>query len=305
MSLYSDDIRKKFREADAKRDEGLITPDDVQRYDDIIYGPDSEWNRLDIYRPRSAGHKPIPAIISVHGGGWVYGDKERYQFYCMNLAQRGFAVVNFTYRLAPEHKFPAPLEDTNSVFGFVLEHGAEYGIDINNLFAVGDSAGGHSLGLYAAALTNAELLRKFSFSVPKELHLNAIAINCGKVRLDPIDEQNEMTKKLMADYLPEHGGEELRCLISTINHITEDYPPVFIMTSSGDFLQGQACILAKRLTEKKVPFEFHYYGNNRELLPHVFHLNIRSEAASLCNDEECHFFSKYIKKNNQKVKLER
>lgn len=55
----------------------------------------------------------IPVIVSVHGGGWGYGDKERYQYYCMSLAQQGFAVVNFSYRLASKYKFPAPLEDTN------------------------------------------------------------------------------------------------------------------------------------------------------------------------------------------------
>ena len=63
-----------------------------------------KWQKLDVYRQKDATGK-LPVIVSVHGGGWVYGDKERYQFYCMDLAERGFAVVNFSYRLAPEYKF--------------------------------------------------------------------------------------------------------------------------------------------------------------------------------------------------------
>ena len=59
----------------------------------------------------------------------------------MSLVQHGFAVVNFTYRLAPEHKFPAAIEDTNLVMQFVMEHAREYGFDTDNIFAVGDSAG--------------------------------------------------------------------------------------------------------------------------------------------------------------------
>ena len=114
MSAVSDKIRKMFGEGDAERDAGLSTPSDVVRYDDIVYGKDPKWQCLDVYRPKFRKGK-LPVIISVHGGGWVYGDKEVYQWYCMNLAQRGFAVVNFTYRLAPEYKFPASLEDTNSV----------------------------------------------------------------------------------------------------------------------------------------------------------------------------------------------
>ena len=74
--------------------------------------------------------------------------------YCMDLAQRGFAVVNFSYRLAPENKFPAALEDTNTVFAWVLEHAEQYGFDSEHVFAVGDSAGAHMLGLYAAMCTN-------------------------------------------------------------------------------------------------------------------------------------------------------
>lgn len=74
--------------------------------------------RLDVYRPRAREGEKLPVIISVHGGGWVYGDKDGYQFYCMGLAERGFAVVNFSYRLAPEAKFPASLEDTNAVFRY-------------------------------------------------------------------------------------------------------------------------------------------------------------------------------------------
>ncbi|MGB4661825.1 MAG: alpha/beta hydrolase, partial [Mobilitalea sp.] len=114
MSQASDKLRKEFGEGDAKRDAGLCTPEDIERVNNIQYGPDSVWNVLDVYRPKAESGK-LPVIVIVHGGGWVYGDKEVYQFYGMNLAQRGFAVVNFSYRLAPEAKYPAPLEDTNLV----------------------------------------------------------------------------------------------------------------------------------------------------------------------------------------------
>ena len=85
---------------DAKRDEGLTTPDCIERFDNIRYG-EHERNILDVYRPKDQKGK-LPLIVSIHGGGWVYGSKEINQFYCMSLAERGFAVVNFSYRLAPE-----------------------------------------------------------------------------------------------------------------------------------------------------------------------------------------------------------
>lgn len=114
-------IRREFKKGDDIRDAGLTAPDDVIRYKDIAYGKDSAMQVLDVYRPKDTKGN-LPVIVSVHGGGWVYGDKELYQYYCMSLAQRGFAVVNFTYRLAPEYQFPAPVEDTNSVLAWILDN---------------------------------------------------------------------------------------------------------------------------------------------------------------------------------------
>ena len=115
--LYAERVRQLFKKNDDIRDSGLTVPDDVARVTGLKYGTDPA-QVLDIYYPAGAD-KALPAIVSVHGGGFVYGDKERYQFYCMSLAQRGFAVVNFSYRLAPEHRFPAQLEDTNLVMRYI------------------------------------------------------------------------------------------------------------------------------------------------------------------------------------------
>ena len=79
MSITSKIVCAAFRRGDEKRDAGLTTPEDICRFDDLQYGPDKRWNVLDVYRPLGAGGK-LPVIVSVHGGGWVYGDKERYQW---------------------------------------------------------------------------------------------------------------------------------------------------------------------------------------------------------------------------------
>ena len=129
MSKYSDKIRKEWRQNDLNRDKGLKTPDEIKRYDNISYGSHPEWNLLDVYRPKKMKNESLPVIMIIHGGAWVYGDKERYQFYCMRLAQRGFAVVNFSYRLAPEKKFPTSMFDTEKVFQFVADNADKYGFD--------------------------------------------------------------------------------------------------------------------------------------------------------------------------------
>ena len=194
MSEMSDTIRKLFREGDDRRDAGLTTPEGIRRFDDIVYGEDAERQILDVYRPKDKA-EVLPVIVSVHGGGWVYGDKERYQYYCMDLACRGFAVVNFTYRLAPEYKFPASLEDTNRVFAWVLDHAEEYGFDRTRIFGVGDSAGAHNLGLYAAVCTNPEYAAKYPFQPPERFVPTAVALNCGVYRAPVSEDEKDQSNQ--------------------------------------------------------------------------------------------------------------
>ena len=206
MSITSIIMRAQCKHSDDRRDAGLSTPADIVRYDDIVYGPDRRRNVLDVYRPRGAGGK-LPVIVSIHGGGWVYGDKERYQYYCMSLAQHGFAVVNFTYRLAPKFKFPAQLEDANRVFSFVPSNAERYGFDTEHVFAVGDSAGAHLLSLYCCLCTNPDYAAQYPFRVPAGFVPTAVALNCGVYEIR-VESKKDHPARLMADLLPDGGTEE-------------------------------------------------------------------------------------------------
>lgn len=295
MSAASDTMRREWAIGDAKRDEGLTTPEDVQRFDDIRYGDDPRWNVLDVYRPKEESGK-LPVIVSVHGGGWVYGSKEVYQFYCMGLARRGFAVVNFSYRLAPENKYPAPLEDTNNVIAWMYENQEKYLLDMENVFMVGDSAGGHLAGLYAAICTNPEYAANYDFRVPQGFVPKALGLNCGvyvplggiSVLGDPQD------REVMEDFLPEKGSLRERSLINVPDHVTSAYPPVYLMTCVDDFCRPQAPLLEQALKENHVPYEYALYGDEENPLYHVFHVTMQEPLGQKCNDEECAFFRNYL-----------
>ena len=298
MSQASDTMRREWKINDAKRDAGLTTPDDIQRFDDIQYGPDPVENKLDVYRPKNAQGK-IPVIVSVHGGGWVYGDKELYQFYGMALAQHGFAVVNFTYRLAPETKFPAPLEDTNNVISWMYENQEEYGLDMEHVFMVGDSAGGHLCGLYSAICTNPEYAGNYTFKVPNGFVPQAVALNCGAY--NPLSEVGvlggEQDQEIMEDFLTEKGSAKERALVNVTDHVTEKFPPVYLMTCVGDFCRPQAPLLEAALKKNGVYYEFKTYGTEENPLYHVFHVTIQEPEGQKCNDEECDFFRRMMKNN--------
>lgn len=288
MSLNVLLFRRMCTNADTKRDEGLTTPSEIKRFDNIIYGPNKKWNVLDVYRPKKADEK-LPIIVSVHGGGWVYGDKEVYQYYCMDLAKRGFVVVNFTYRLAPKYKYPAGLEDTNLVFNWIAEHANEYGMDLNNIFAVGDSAGGTNIGLYVAILTNKDYAKEYSFKAPN-IHIKALGLNCGVY-----DMHNEAYNGFKGELFKNKGTKEELDRITLLGHITPDYPPCYIIGASNDGLKEDIPLLTKVLDEKKIPYTAKVYGDeSANPLYHVFHCNVRSTDAKEANDDECNFFCQYM-----------
>lgn len=290
-------FRRDFLRGDRKRDAGLTTPEDVIRYDDIVYGDAKKYLRyqkLDVYRPKGVEGK-LPVIVSVHGGAWVYGTKETYQFYTMQLARQGFAVINFSYRLAPENRFPAMLEDTQKVFEWLSDssNAEKFGFDLNNVFALGDSAGAHLLSLYASALTNPEYAKELPF-IKKTVPLKGLCLNCGKYDMG-FNLANDYKMRLVVENLmPEKGSEKELKHINAFLHLTKDFPPAFIMSCPGDFLLEESIKMDKVMSELGITHEYHCYGSEEKPLWHVFHCDLRIEEGTICNADECNFFKKFI-----------
>ena len=279
-----EEIRKSFLAGDTRRDKGLTTPEDIIRCDNIPYGEHGVWNLTDVYYPKTTTSCQ-KTIISIHGGAWVYGTKEQYQFYCMNLAQRGFTVVNFNYRLAPEHKYPTALEDVNQLFVWLRLHYEEYFVDLNQLYIVGDSAGAQLASQYLIMLNNKEYATTFSFPIESEIKIKAAALNCGAYDILKIMEISE--DEGIFSYIGDTDPKTL----DVLQYLNDQFPPTILTTATHDFLKEMAKPMYERLRMANVPCKMKVYeGIDGRELCHVFHLNIRSEEAKICNDEECEFF---------------
>jgi len=117
---------------------------------DLVYGKTPEQElKLDIYRPKSDA--VLPACVLVHGGGWIGGDKERFRALGFVLAEKGYVVANVEYRLAGAAKYPAAVQDCSLAVRWVRENATRFGLDPKRIGAWGGSAGGHLVGLLAAA----------------------------------------------------------------------------------------------------------------------------------------------------------
>lgn len=288
MSINSIIFKKMCARSDSARDAGLKTPSEIERFDDIQYGNDSTWQVLDVYRPKAEKGK-LPVIVSFHGGGWIYGDKNVYQYYCMDLAKRGFAVVNYTYHLAPKYRYPIQFDDTNAVFAWLMENAEKYGFDTERIFAVGDSAGAQGIALYSCILTNSEYAKNYSFTVPTGLKIKGLGLNCGIYSMTDPDLVSGLR-----DFIPKEKSSETMSLLHVLDKINGDFPPCYILTGSADFLRNEPDALIKVLSNAGVKYDYKLYGDEEHPLGHVFHCDIKSEAAKQANDDECDFFKSLI-----------
>ena len=107
-----------------------------------------------------------------------------------------------------------------------------------------------------------------------------------------------MTDNLMKELLPEGGTPEELELVNVDTYVTENFPPVYLMTAEKDFLKEQAPLLERVLKEKKVPYIYSCYEGTKKKLEHVFHLNMKLADADRCNDAECDSFRQYCRQMN-------
>jgi acetyl esterase/lipase len=106
---------------------------------------------LRLYRPAGvADSRRLPVLVFFHGGGWVIGDLETHDVLCRQVtAEGGVSVIAVDYRLAPEHKFPAAVDDAWAATRWIAAHAAELGVDPERLAVGGDSAGGNLAAVVA------------------------------------------------------------------------------------------------------------------------------------------------------------
>ena len=110
--------------------------------DDALPGPGGPLPYR-LYRPQQPAAQSLPALVFFHGGGCVFGDLDTHDGLCRLLsAESGCAVVSVDYRRAPEHRFPAALDDSYAATQWVAEHAVGLGLDADRIAVGGDSAGG-------------------------------------------------------------------------------------------------------------------------------------------------------------------
>ncbi len=220
----------------------------------VAYGPGPR-RMLDVYAPAGpASRSAHPVVVFIYGGGWIAGDRSAYRFFGASLAARGVVVVVPDYRLHPEVKFPAFVEDAAAALAWTKAHIADYGGDARNIFVMGHSAGGQIAALLAF---DPQYLAAVGMTPAM---LSGFIGLAGAYDFLPLTD-------------PVHdiifGPADRLWRSQPINFVTEAAPPAFLATGPNDktVLPRNSFRLADRLRELGRPVTLNVY-------PHVGHATL-------------------------------
>ncbi|MFZ5692008.1 MAG: alpha/beta hydrolase [Pseudomonadota bacterium] len=211
--------------------------------------------RIRLYDPGAPA--PAPAIVFLHGGGFVVCDIDVYDGVARQLAKRsGLRVVSVDYALAPEHPFPVPLNDCIAAIRWVAAHGAEWGIDPARIAVAGDSAGAN------LALAATIALRDAGNSPVRG---TACIYGCYAPDLNTQSDKDFgggpyliMTQEMAwywNQYLPK-ASDRKNSLAAPVHADLGGLPPLFVTAAEFDPLRDDTDLLAEKLKAAGANFEF-------------------------------------------------
>ncbi|WAB82925.1 alpha/beta hydrolase [Microcella daejeonensis] len=224
-----------------------------------LSGTSSTAGGIRLHRPPGADHGG--AIVHIHGGGFFMGSAELYDDVCRELASAtGCAVLAVDYRLAPEHPYPAGLDDCTAAWHRVVGLAESLGIDRDRLGLYGESAGA------ALAIGVCDRLRSTSERMPAILVLHEPVTDD---RLDHLSSQRftatPIWNRSLAEwswsvYLGEHYAAPPAEAAPARLADFLGFPPTFISTRDLDPLRDEGLALARRMIDDEVPVELRHYA---------------------------------------------
>ena len=239
---------------------------------------------LRLYRPVAEG--TLPVLVYYHGGGWVIGDLDTHDVLCRQLAlQAGCAVVAVDYRMGPEHRFPAAVDDCVAATRWVRTNAASLGVDASRLAVGGDSAGGNLAAVVA-------LVARDAGNLPIAFQLLIYPATDPR-RGAPSHTTNAQGYLLTADsmrYYHDHYIDDPKHDLDwraspLLAPSLAKLPPAFVLVAGYDPLRDEGVQYAQKMTEDGsratlVSFERQIHG----FVPMGRALEEANEAVAMCAD---------------------
>jgi acetyl esterase len=236
--------------------------DDIAKEDRRVPGPvGADAVPIRIYRPKAAANGPRGCVFEIHGGGFMMGSIEMMEPWCEHVAaELDAVVVSVEYRLAPEHPFPAGIEDCFAALGWTAKNAGELGVDPARLAIAGQSAGG-GLAAGTALLARDRGGPALCFQLLEIPELDDRLDTPSMLAFSDTPLWNRPNAVWSwKHYLgPNHDGETSPYAAPARAKDLAGLPPAYVSTMEFDPLRDEGILYALRLLQAGVPVELHSY----------------------------------------------
>ncbi len=254
-------------------------PAGIQTQRDLHYGSGSD-ERFDINVAADAT-APRRAIVWIHGGAWIAGNKVGIANYLKVLAGNGFTTVAVEYSTGYGATYPKPVEQVNAALGYLVRNAAELKIDPAAIILAGDSAGAQIAAQVALLVTDPAYARAMAIQpqLPPE-RLAAVLLLSGTYDMRTVNLTGDydwfVRTVLWAYSGVRNFAEDKRFALASVTaYVGQSFPPSFISSGNGDPLMPQAVALAKRLKSLDVTVDSLFFPpDTRPALPHEYQFNL-------------------------------
>ena len=247
--------------------------------ENIVYSIDDWPQQLegDFYLPK--GSAQLPVVLMVHGGGWSGRDRSDMDSTAKKLAKKGYAVLNISYRFAPQFIYPAQIQDLQLALLWLQKNAARYQLDLNRINAWGYSSGAHLVAQLASVKPGEAQTLNLSPSLPK---IHAVVAGGTPANLSQYSGSPIVIPFLGAD---RHENPLLYQQASPINHISPGDPPVFLYHGKRDTLveKEQSVNYYKALRQSGIPAELHLYSWFGHFTQFLFGWDAENKAVDFLN----------------------
>lgn len=283
FKTYSTYLAKKMRENDEANFKNLKHIEGVKSINNIRYFKGkNKYHLFNMYFPESASDlSTLPLMIQIHGGGWIYGDKDLSRFHNAYYASKGMVVLSMSYRLLLRTNLKGIVQDLFHFFNYIEKHKEELNISFKNVLLTGDSAGGHLVLLVNAINQNKDLQELYEVE-PFNIKFKMLNLE------HPVPFLKEIFNKkgtrianhfLMNAFFGYFYKKKTLYYNSSLEDFIDKskYPFISIVSSSDDSFKDQTIKTYEELKKRGNEVSFKMYQDE----PHVFEVSFYDRPKSL------------------------